>query len=58
MADDLWILGDAHVKSVIDELRAEDASIPEWEVGERTKEHRAFLDDVRGRGRGGWRLML
>ena len=52
VADDLWILGDAHVKSVIDELREEDPSIPEWVIGEATKEQRAFLDDVRMRGRG------
>jgi hypothetical protein len=37
---------------VIDELREEDPSIPEWVIGEATKEQRAFLDDVRIRGRG------
>jgi hypothetical protein len=51
VADDLWILGDSHVKSVMDELRQEDPSIPEWVVGEQTKEQRAFLDDVRERSR-------
>ena len=45
--DDLWIHGDHHVKSVIDELRQEDPSIPEWVIGEQTREQRAFLDDVR-----------
>jgi hypothetical protein len=45
--DDLWIHGDLHVKSVIDELRLEDPSIPEWVIGEQTREQRAFLDDVR-----------
>ncbi len=46
VSDDLWIHGDKFVKSVIDELRLEDPSIPEWEIGESTKDQRAFLDDV------------
>jgi hypothetical protein len=44
---DLWIHGDAFVKIVIDELRLEDPSIPEWTI-ESTLEERAFMKDVPG----------
>lgn len=44
---DLWIHGDDFVKEVIDELRQNDRSIPEWTM-ESTLEERAFMKDIPG----------
>ena len=44
---DLWIHGDDFVKEVIDELRKEDPTIPEWTL-ESTLEERAFMKDIPG----------